>query len=590
MLSMSTLLRKFGGSMSLTVQAISSHPLLIRAVEKMLADMKDYPFLPSALNARDATGLVNIPRLFLLDACSLNTDLGPFAERCRTSSPGSKFLVLLPQSDSNYADEIRLFYWGIDGFVELSETWKTELPQAIRSVLNGQYWVNPQILTAFVKHAQALEQARLLRGNSLTAREGQILRLLMRHLSNKEISRLLLISERTVKFHVSHILAKFGLEDRRGLLPETYFSHESVSRLGRAYQENAGDSRRTGISAPWIARAATAIKFTLPWLPLGFSTFGFVAKAMGFWEKRGLDVTIDRGFGSGRVCVPIDQGQYDFGIVDLGVMMSCVGRGLDLVAVAGLWPISPIGIFSLKEYDIRKPKDLEGQTVGFDVGSGDFQLWPAFVRATGINDGKVKKVVLDSATLNNALIDGRVKAVGNFFNNIAPSLWVQGLEMHSMLYADHGIKTFSLSVACKRATIERRPEICKNFVEGLMEGLKYVYLNPEKSVAIHLESVKEFKGGGVANAKVIEYGQACGTALGIAPAFKQHGLGYMDPGLVKQTAQSVVTYMKVTTVPRIESMYTNRFAGTVTLTDAEWKSTEERLKALARTFGARTIL
>jgi DNA-binding NarL/FixJ family response regulator len=136
--------------------------------------------------------------------------------------PGSKFLALVPpaRSSSNYADEIRLFYWGIDGFVELSETWHTELPRAIRNILNGQYWVPSEVLTAFVTHAQALEQTLLLPGHSLTAREGQVLRLLMRHLTNKEISKALLISERTVKFHVSHILAKLGLKDRRSLLPE----------------------------------------------------------------------------------------------------------------------------------------------------------------------------------------------------------------------------------------------------------------------------------------------------------------------------------------------------------------------------------
>jgi ABC-type nitrate/sulfonate/bicarbonate transport system substrate-binding protein len=164
----------------------------------------------------------------------------------------------------------------------------------------------------------------------------------------------------------------------------------------------AGAAGATEISAPWVARAATPIKLTLPWLPLGPYSFTFVAKAMGFWEKRGLDVTIDRGFGSGRVCVPVDQGQYDFGLIDLAVMMTCAGRGLDLVAVAGIWPVSPVGIFSLKEYNIVKPKDLEGQTVGFDVGSGDFQLWPAFVKATGIDDKKVKKVTMDGPALNTA--------------------------------------------------------------------------------------------------------------------------------------------------------------------------------------------
>src|SRR5918996_581964 len=175
--------------------------------------------------------------------------------------------------------------------------------------------------------------------------------------------------------------------------------------------------------------AKTPIKLTLPWLPLGTFSYAFVAKKMGFFDKRGLDVTIDRGFGSGRVCVPVDQGQYDFGILDLSVMMNCAGRGLDLVAVAGIWPRSPVGIFSLKESNITKPKDLEGQTVAFDVGRG------------------------------------------NFFGSIAPSLWAQNLEINGILYEDYGVKCYSNVVACKASTIEKRPDVCKAFVEGLMEGL-----------------------------------------------------------------------------------------------------------------------
>jgi DNA-binding NarL/FixJ family response regulator len=207
--------------MAIVIQTISSHPLLTRAVEEILADVKEYTVLPSASNEADATSQTNFPRLFLLDACSLHTDLGPLAERCRSRLPGSKFLALVPPSGRNYADEIRLFYWGIEGFVELSETWRTELPQVIRSVLNGQYWVHSEVL----RHAQALEHL-------LTAREGQVLRLLMRQLPNREISKALHISVRTVKFHVSHILAKFSLEDRRGLFPEALAGFQLDGRGG----------------------------------------------------------------------------------------------------------------------------------------------------------------------------------------------------------------------------------------------------------------------------------------------------------------------------------------------------------------------
>lgn len=324
--------------------------------------------------------------------------------------------------------------------------------------------------------------------------------------------------------------------------------------------------------------AKTPVKMTLAWLPLGTFSYAFVAKKMGFFDKRGLDVTIDRGFGSGKVCVPVDQGQYEFGITDLGVMMNCVGRGLDLVAVAGVWPRSPLGIFSLKEYGLTKPKDLEGQTVAFDVGSGDFQMWPAFVKATGIDDKKVNKVTMDAAALIKALVERQVKAEGNFFGSIAPSLWAQGLEINGILYEDYGVKSFSNIVACKRSTIEKRPELCQAFVEALMEGLKYVYLNPEHSVDLHIESLKEFQGGSITNRKVIEYGQAVGTSLGMVPAFRDQGLGYMDPELVNITRQTVETYMGVKNLPPVDTMFTNKFVGKAKLTSQEWTTVEERSK------------
>jgi NitT/TauT family transport system substrate-binding protein len=331
-----------------------------------------------------------------------------------------------------------------------------------------------------------------------------------------------------------------------------------------------------GIGMPAIVRAATPVKLTLPWLPLGTYSFTFVAKKMGFWEKRGLDVSIDRGFGSGRVCVPVDQGQYDFGLIDLAVMMNCAARGLDLVAVAGVWPRSPVGIFSLKESGITKPQDLEGLTVGFDVGSGDFQLWPAFVKATGIDDKKVNKVTMDPGALIKTLVEKQVKAVGNFFGSIAPSLWAQGLEVNGMLYEDYGVKMFSVVLACKRSTVEKKPELCEAFITGMLEGLKYVYLNPEKSVAIHLDSVKEFQSSSVTNQKVIEYGQAIGTALGVVPAVRQHGVGYMEPDLVAASAKSVETYMGVKNLPALDKLYTNKFIGPVRLTEAEWAEVEKR--------------
>jgi DNA-binding NarL/FixJ family response regulator len=202
----------------MTIQIVSAHPLLTRAVEKLLSHARNLPecSLPAASES-EVLARPSSPRLFLLDACSLHTDLGPLAARCRAHSPGSRFLVLLSPASTSNADKLRLFYWGIDGFVDLHRTWQAELPEAIRGILRGEVWAPPEVLLAFVKQAKALLDTQLLTGHSLTAREGQVLQLLMRRVTNKEISSALGISERTVKFHVSNILGKLQLEDRRGL-------------------------------------------------------------------------------------------------------------------------------------------------------------------------------------------------------------------------------------------------------------------------------------------------------------------------------------------------------------------------------------
>lgn len=326
------------------------------------------------------------------------------------------------------------------------------------------------------------------------------------------------------------------------------------------------------------ATAGTPVKVTLPWLPLGTYSFLFSARKLGFWEKRGFDVTIDRGFGSTKVCVPVDQGQYDFGLLDLAVMTGCVGKGLDLTAIAGIWPRSPIGIFSLKEANILKPKDLEGQSVGFDVGGGEFQLWPAFVKATGIDAKKVNIVSMDAPGLMRAVADKQLKIVGNFFGSIAPTFWANKFELNAMFYEDFGVRMHSVVIACKRATIEKKPELCQALVEGAMEGLRYAYLNPVKAIDLHVESLKEFQGGAPATRDVLMYGQEVGTSLGFVPAFKTHGLGYMDPELVGVTRQSVETYMDIKNIPPVDQLFTNRFVGSVKLSEAEWSTVEQRVR------------
>jgi NitT/TauT family transport system substrate-binding protein len=328
---------------------------------------------------------------------------------------------------------------------------------------------------------------------------------------------------------------------------------------------------------PSVGQSLTKVRFTLPWIPHGGYTHIFAAKKLGLWEKRGLDVTIDRGFGSGEVCKTLGLGQYDFGEIDLAVMMNCAAKQLDLVAIGNVSPRSPVGIFWQPKSGIKKPKDLEGKRVAFTAGSGDFQLWPAFVKAAAIDDGKVQKVFMNAEALIKAFIDNQVDAVGNFYASIAPNLWAQGLDINFVLYEEFGVKMYSLVFAAPRKVVKEQPDLCAKFMEGAMEGLAYAYTNPDKAIAIHLEMVKEYKGSST-NRDVIKHGQGIMTAMGIVPEVEKNGLGWMDADMVKRTRDTVITYMGAPDVPPPEQLFTNAFVGKVKLAPAEWAKVKESVK------------
>jgi DNA-binding NarL/FixJ family response regulator len=206
--------------MALALQVVSSHLLGALDIQRALCvqDVLANLLLPHAASEAETLKRPNCPRLFLLDGCSIDLALGPLSSRLRANSPGSKFLVLLPPDRSDGNEMMPLFHWGIDGFVILHKKWKAELPKAALALLRGRLWVPSEVLLAFVKQMKAVLDRQLLAGQSLTGREAQVLQLLFRRLTNKEIALQLNISERTAKFHVSNVLSKLGLENRRNLL------------------------------------------------------------------------------------------------------------------------------------------------------------------------------------------------------------------------------------------------------------------------------------------------------------------------------------------------------------------------------------
>jgi NarL family two-component system response regulator LiaR len=195
---------------TIAVLLADDHPVVRQGLKAFLELQPDVSVAGEACDGAEAVALAAdlLPDVVLLDLVMPGLE-GPEAiRRIRAASPGTKVIVL-----TSFAGDDELFpalRAGADAYL-LKDVEPRELAEAIRRVHAGEAPLDPKV---------AARVLRELAGDSaphqdpLTPRELEVLRLLARGLSNKAIAAELVVSEKTVKTHVSSILGKLGLTDR----------------------------------------------------------------------------------------------------------------------------------------------------------------------------------------------------------------------------------------------------------------------------------------------------------------------------------------------------------------------------------------
>lgn len=140
--------------------------------------------------------------------------------RIERTYPRARFLVLdHPQENEEI---VRMLEVGAHGFLEQKKT-RQFLPRAVRTVASGHFWVAPEVMEMFLL-CVATSLRRVFDGEELlTPRERQILEMVRKRRSNREIADNLRIRVATVKFHLSNILAKRHASRRCELFEEYHW-------------------------------------------------------------------------------------------------------------------------------------------------------------------------------------------------------------------------------------------------------------------------------------------------------------------------------------------------------------------------------
>ena len=323
-------------------------------------------------------------------------------------------------------------------------------------------------------------------------------------------------------------------------------------------------------TAPAFIREAGASKmrkvtFMLPWLFVGGHAFEFVAQKQG-WKKRGLDVAITRGYGSGAACKTISAGKAMFGEASYGVMVNGVSKGLDVVAIGAKLQRSPIAISCRKDSGIKKAKDLEGKHIVQAAASGDTVMFPGFTRAAGIDSSKVKQTIVHPSKLISTVVNKQADCTGTYYVSNAATLASKTPSVHFM-YADFGLQTLDLGLITRSDMIKNDPDLVQAMVDGAMEGLKVQILDPNAALDIMIAAKPELKTRD-RNVWLIHAGNT--NALSLGPAVKDHGLGYMLPDDQKRTRDVVIKYMEAKNVPPVDKLFTNKFAGNIKMSADEY--------------------
>ena len=227
---------------------------------------------------------------------------------------------------------------------------------------------------------------------------------------------------------------------------------------------------------PVQAQALEAVVFATDWKAQAEQGGFYQAKALGLYEKAGLDVTL-RGGGPG-VNIPqlLGAGAIDFGMGSNSfIPLNMVRAGVPAKAVMAAFQKDPQVLITHPRDDISTLADIKERPVMIaDASVNAFWVW---LRAKyDFSDRQIRKYTFNLAPF---LVNKEAIQQGYVTSEPYTIATRGGFEPQVFLLSDYGYPSYAAMVLAQNQLIEQRPELVQAFVNASIEGWQsYVYGDP----------------------------------------------------------------------------------------------------------------
>lgn len=311
-------------------------------------------------------------------------------------------------------------------------------------------------------------------------------------------------------------------------------------------------------ATPVSAQPLTKTKLVLDWTFEGSHAVFAETKGDGYFEKNNLDVTVDRGYGSGDSIVKVASGAYDFGYVNVNSLIPYNAENPEnkLIAVFLVYDVNANSIIARKSAGIGTPKDLEGRKIGAPVNDDSRILFATYAAGIGIDPEKVDWETVESNLRDTLFAQKKVDAIAAIATATInlENYGVPASDLAVFSYGDVLPEILGQGIVVREKTAREKPELVKAFIKALSQGELAAIADP-KAAAAKLKLFDELTNVELETKRFIRRLEISG----LTPNVRQNGLSYVTNSRVEANVKTISAAFSLSPAENAASLYTDAF-------------------------------